>query len=82
MRIKDPQIIPETKAFNDFYCDIYVSDLVLVTKVHSGQSELSLVPCPRMPPGEKRSGELSRIPWACDPKWVMTNEIARLVIIT
>ena len=36
----------------------------------------------RAPPGEKRSGERSRIPWAYYPKRVMTNEIARLVIIT
>ena len=43
---------------------------------------LSLVPRPRAPPGEKRSGERSRIPWASYPKRVMTNEIARLVIIT
>ena len=42
----------------------------------------SLVPRPRAPSGEKRSGERSRIPWAYYPKRVMTNEIARLVIIT
>ena len=42
----------------------------------------SLVPHPRVPPGEKRSGERSRIPWAYYPKRVMTNEIARSVIIT
>ena len=35
-----------------------------------------------LPPGEKRSGEWSQIPWAYYPKVVMTNEIARLVIIT
>ena len=44
--------------------------------------ECSLVPRPRVPPGEKRSGERSQIPWAYYPKRVMTNEIARLVIIT
>ena len=38
-----------------------------------------LVPHPRAPPGEKRSGERSR---AYSPKVVMTNEIARSVIIT
>ena len=42
----------------------------------------SLVPRPCAPPGEKRSGEQSRISWAYYPKQVMTNEIARLVIIT
>ena len=42
----------------------------------------SFVPCPRTPPGEKRSGERSRVPWAYYPKRVMTNEIARSVIIT
>ena len=42
----------------------------------------SLVPRPRAPPGEKRSGERSQIPWAYYPKRVMTNEIARSVIIT
>ena len=31
---------------------------------------------------EKRSGERSLISWAYYPKVVMTNEIARLVIIT
>ena len=36
----------------------------------------------RGPPGEKRSGERSRISWAYIPEVVMTNEIARLVIIT
>ena len=42
----------------------------------------SLVPRPPTPPGEKRSGERSRIPWAYYPKRVMTNEIVRSVIIT
>ena len=42
----------------------------------------SLVLRPRAPPGEKRSGERSRISWAYYPKRVMTNEIARSVIIT
>ena len=42
----------------------------------------SLVPRPRAPPGEKRSGERSRISWAYYPKRVITNEIARSVIIT
>ena len=42
----------------------------------------SLVPRPRVPPGEKQSGERSRIFGAYYPKWVMTNEIARSVIIT
>ena len=42
----------------------------------------SLVSSPRAPPGEKRSGKRSRIPWACSPKWWKTNEIARLLIIT
>ena len=42
----------------------------------------SLVPRPRAPPGERRSGERSRISWAYYPKRVMTNEIARSVIIT
>ena len=40
------------------------------------------MPRPHAPPGEKRSGERSRISWAYYPKVVMTNEIARLVIIT
>ena len=42
----------------------------------------SLVPTPRAPPGEKRSGEQSRISWAYSPKWWKTNEIARSLIIT
>ena len=44
--------------------------------------DISLVPRPHTPPGEKRSGERSRIPWAYYPKRVMTNEIARSVFIT
>ena len=42
----------------------------------------SLVPRPHTPPGKKRSGEQSRISWAYYPNVVMTNEIARSVIIT
>ena len=42
----------------------------------------SLMPCPRAPPDEKRSGERSRISWTDCPKRVMTNETARSVIIT
>ena len=41
----------------------------------------SLVPRPRASPGEKRSGERSRISWDYYPNRVMTNEIARSVII-
>ena len=52
------------------------------TIVHSCASvRLSLVPRPLTPPGEKRSGEQSQISWAYYPKRVMTNEIARSVII-
>ena len=36
---------------------------------------------PRAPPGEKRSGEQSRISWAYYSKVGMTNEIARLVLV-
>ena len=43
--------------------------------------KLSLVPCLHAPPGEKRSGEQSPISWAYYSKVVMTNEIARSVII-
>jgi len=42
----------------------------------------SLVPTPRAPPGEKRSGERSRISWAYSPKRWKTNEIARSLLIT
>ena len=42
----------------------------------------SLVSSPRAPPGEKRSGERSRISWAYSPKRWKTNEIARSLIIT
>ena len=42
----------------------------------------SLVTSLRTPPGEKLSGERSRISWAHYPKAVRTNEIARSVIIT
>ena len=55
---------------------------LLLSMQHQSMMKVSLVPRPRAPPGEKRSGEQSRIPWAYYPKRVMTNEIARLVIIT
>ena len=55
---------------------------IVRTKCGATAVPLSLVPRPRAPPGEKRSGERSRIPWAYYPKRVMTNEIARSVIIT
>ena len=48
----------------------------------SENPKYSLVPSPRAPPGEKRSGEQSQISWAYYPKVVMTNEIVRSVIIT
>ena len=44
--------------------------------------QASFVPRLHTPPGEKRSGEQSRISWAYSPKVVRTNEIARSVIIT
>ena len=53
-----------------------------VSSVWSTWSTASLVPCLCVPPGEKRPGERSRISWAYYPKVVMTNEIARSVIIT
>ena len=46
------------------------------------KGEGSLVPSPRAPPGEKRSGQQSRISWDYSPKVVRTNEIARSVVIT
>ena len=49
---------------------------------YEGTSSGSLVPRLCVPHCEKQSGELSRISWAYYPKRVMTNEIARLVIIT
>ena len=45
------------------------------------QLKSSLVPSLHTPPGEKQSGEQSRILWAYSSKVVSTNEIARLVII-
>ena len=42
----------------------------------------SLVPSPCAPPGEKQSGEQSQIFLAYSPKVVVTNDIAKLVIIT
>ena len=59
-------------------CDACAADHV----VRFTSPSPSLVPRPRVPPGEKRSGEQSRISWAYYPKRVMTNEIARSVIIT
>ena len=43
---------------------------------------ISLVPRPCAPPSEKRSGEQSQISWAYYSKVVMTNETARVIIIT
>jgi len=43
---------------------------------------ISLVTSPCVPPGEKRSGEQSRISWAYSPKQWKTNEIVRSLIIT
>ena len=51
-------------------------------RAHGRQVMFSLVTSPRAPPGEKRSGERSRISWAYYSKAVRTNEIARSVIIT
>ena len=45
-------------------------------------SDPSLLPRPHVPPGKKQFGEQSQISWAYYPKVVMTNEIARSVIIT
>ena len=50
--------------------------------VHRPTDRPSLVTSPRAPPGEKRSGERSRISWAYSPKRWKTNEIARSLIIT
>ena len=46
----------------------------------SSMSHPSLVPTPRAPPGEKRSGKWSRISWAYSPKRWKTNEIVRSLI--
>ena len=40
------------------------------------------MPSLRAPPSEKQSGERSRISWACSPKLVKTNQIARSLINT
>ena len=48
----------------------------------SSVPDLTLYTCNRMPPSKKRSGEQSQISWTSSPKVVMTNEIARSVIIT
>ena len=56
--------------------------LVLSIILDVGRDPSSLMPHLCAPPSEKWSGERSRISWAYYPKRVMTNEIARLVIIT
>ena len=43
---------------------------------------ISLMPCVRAPPSEKRTGEQSQISWSYYPQVVMTNDIVRLVITT
>ena len=58
----------------------YVSIISLCC--HRKEGVLNLVSTPRMPSGEKRSGEQSWISWAYSPKVVRTNKIARSVIIT
>ena len=74
------QITPGVLSFTALLC-AYAErgDMASINRVGPAAS---LVPRPRTPPGEKRSGERSRIPWAYYPKRVMTNEIARSVIIT
>ena len=57
-------------------------DMLLLHIALSKHPCTSLVTSPRAPPGEKRSGERSRISWAYYLKAVRTNEIARSVIIT
>ena len=47
-----------------------------LTVLATCRSGTSLVTSPRAPPGEKRSGEPSRISWAYYPKAVRTDEIA------
>ena len=55
---------------------------VMYTHMHKQLllSKLSLMPSLCVPPSKKQSGEQS--PWAYSLKVVMTNEIARSVIIT
>ena len=58
-------------------CGMWV---IPINALHQPLLHISLVrPLPRAPPGEKRSGEQSRISYY--PKRVMTNEIVRSVII-
>ena len=64
------------------FCPFVIHHLYRERKLPEGRGKPSLVPCLRAPPSEKRSGERSRISWAYYPKRVMTNEIARSVIIT
>ena len=58
-----------------------VVTITILSKVKSWMQAtrivLSLVPTLHAPPGEKRSGERSRISWAYSPKWWKINEIAR-----
>ena len=48
----------------------------------SAAPSTSLVPHPRTPPSKKRSGERSQLSWAYFLNVIMTNEIAKSVIIT
>ena len=79
---EDKERLMEENAFTLVYEGRWVWGGRGGRKVIGRVLRLSLVPRPRAPPGEKRSGERSRIPWAYYPKRVMTNEISRLVIIT
>ena len=47
-------------------------------RMEKGRGRNNLVPSSHTPPGEKRSGEQSRISWAYSPKVVGTNEIVAL----
>ena len=64
--------------------DYHLSAWCYMTSLQMTRSPMpsSLVPRLHMPPGEKWSGEQSRISWAYYPNVVMANEIARSVIIT
>ena len=59
----------------------FIDENILTHVLYTSECTSSLMPSPRSPPGEKQSGEQSRISWSFPQKVVRTNEIVRSVII-
>ena len=81
MKVLNPSSFSVGLQIGNVNNEVTFSDMITALSTNSLVTP-SLVPTPRAPPGEKRSGEQSRISWAYSPKRWKTNEIARSLIIT